>query len=135
MLLKQTVIECQYHTDDLDKRSTWELIKILTRDGSIRLGIQRSKKQKEYINKIQRQLDNLNKSEDNGDIVDPSEKEKLEKSLNNYYKEKDNGYILRSKIKYVNEGERSSKFFFSLEKSRQSNNVIRHLKDKCYSNG
>ncbi len=129
MLLKETVIECQYHKDDLDKRSKWELIKILTRDGSIRLGIQRSKKQKSFISKIQKDLDTLNKAEDNGDIVDPLEKESLEKTLNNYYKEKDNGYILRSKIKFVNEGERSSKFFFNLEKNRQSSNVIRHLKD------
>ncbi len=123
------MIECQYHKNDLDRRSKWEMIKILTRDGSIRLGIQRAKKQKSYISKIQKDLDNLNKAEDNGDIVDPSEKENLEKALNKYYKEKDNRYILRSKIKFVNEGERSSKFFFNLEKSRQSSNVIRHLKD------
>ena len=47
-----------------------------------------------------------------------------------YYKEKDDGYLIRSKIKWVEEGEKSTKFFFNLEKSRQSSNVIRQIKDK-----
>ncbi len=56
-------------------------------------------------------------------------KKELAQKMDNYYKEKDDGYVIRSKLKWKNEGERSTKFFFNLEKSQQSSNVIRRLRD------
>ena len=41
--------------------------------------------------------------------------------------EKTNGYILRSKTDWYEKGERSSKFFSSLEKKKAVNNTMRSL--------
>ncbi len=75
-------------------------------------------------------MDEINKNESEGIIIDTKEKEMVQNKINEYYKDKDDGYLIRSKIKWIEEGEKSTKFFFNLEKSRQSNNVIRQIKDK-----
>ncbi len=74
-------------------------------------------------------MDELNKCESEGVIIDSSEKENIQCKIRDYYKEIDDGYLIRSKIRWVEEGEKSSKYFFNLEKSRQSSNVIRQIKD------
>ncbi len=115
---------------DTDCRTKWELFKIKVQEACIHLGVQWAKKKKECFEIIQCELDILNKNESEGIPIDTVHRDKLAKNLDNLYKEKDDGYLIRSKIKWVEEGERSSKFFFNLEKSRQSSNVIRQIKDK-----
>ncbi len=68
--------------------------------------------------------------ESNGTSIDKTEKLSLENKLNNYYKEKQDGYMLRSKMQWVEDGEKSTKFFFNLEKTVQSNNVIKQIQDQ-----
>ena len=46
------------------------------------------------------------------------------------YSEKVKGAQIRSRIKWVEEGEKNSKFFLGLEKSRQTRKVITALADK-----
>ncbi len=104
-----------YHTG-LNYRTKWQFFKIKVKEASIRFGINRAKKKKEYINNIQKNLDDLNKKSDQGEHIDVKEKENLEKKLNGYYQEKENGCKIRSKVNWKNEGERSSAYFFNLEK-------------------
>ncbi len=58
-----------------------------------------------------------------------NEKRKLQKELLEIYDKKAKGNIVRSRIKWIEEGEKSSSYFFKLEKSRQSNNMIKKVKD------
>ncbi len=113
----------------LDGRMRWELFKVNTQDCGQKMGKARAKQQKEYISNLQRSIDEINKKESNGEPINKEEKMAIENKINNYYKEKQDGCILRSKTQWVNEGERSTKFFFNLEKSKQSNNVIKEIKD------
>ena len=94
------------------------------------MGKARAKEKKKYIKNLQKSIDELNQKESNGQSIDKTEKMALENKLNDYYKEKQDGYILRSKMQWVDEGERSSKYFLNLEKSKQSNNVIKEIQDK-----
>ena len=129
VLIRELLDEIRYNYNHFDSRSKWEMFKILLRDASIKLGVKRAKQQRYYIKNIQTELDNLNAKEDLGEHIDQAKRDELSLKLDNYYKEKDDGYIIRSKLKWKNEGERSTKFFFNLEKAQQSSNVIRRLKD------
>ncbi len=55
------------------------------------------------------------------------ERQKLKEQLDDYYKNKSKGYQIRARAKWVEEGEKSTKFFLNLEKSRQSSNCIDSL--------
>ncbi len=55
---------------------------------------------------------------------------KLQEQLREIEDEKCKGGIIRSKAKYVVEGERSTKFFFNLEKHRQKADLIKEVVDE-----
>ncbi len=115
--------ECRRNYPDINNRTRWELFKIQVQEACIHLGVHWAKKKKECFNILQCEIDILNKNESEGVQIDTAYRDKLTKNLDNLYKEKDDGYLIRSKIKWVEEGERSSKFFFNLEKSRQSRSI------------
>ena len=52
----------------------------------------------------------------------------LVNNLHNFVEEQKNGAKIRSRAKWVEEGERCSKYFYSLEKKNYSNNTIKQLK-------
>ena len=47
--------------------------------------------------------------------------------LNQFYEEKTNGFIIRSKCDWYKYGEKSTKFFLNLEKTRAHQNKIRNI--------
>ncbi len=130
ILIKRLAYDAKNNYPFLDGRMRWELFKVNTQDSSIKLGKARAREQKLYITNLQRSIDDLHKLESNGTPIDKTEKLSLENKLNDYYKEKQEGYMLRSKIQWVNDGEKSSKFFLNLEKTTQSNNVIKEIQDQ-----
>ncbi len=121
--------DCMNNYKELDHRTRWELFKIKICEASIRFGIARAKRQRIYIKKLQDKIDVLNENESKGILIDKNEKNKLESKIKEYYSEKDDGYMLRSKYKWVNEGEKSTSYFFNLEKTRQSGNTIKRIRD------
>ncbi len=129
-MVKRLANDARNNYHGLDGRMTWEVFKFNTQEGGLKMGKARAKMQKEYINRLQKSIDDLNKRESNGDPIDTNEKTKLNEMLNKYYDEKHEGYMIRSKCKWVHEGERSTKFFFNLEKTLQGNNIIKEIKDK-----
>ncbi len=130
LIVKEIAQDCRINYPMLNNRARWELFKIKVQEASIVFGVERAKKRKEYINKLQSEIEKIKKLESEGVIVDLNKKEDIQSKISEYYKEKDDGYLIRSKIKWIEEGEKSTKFFFNLEKSRQSSNVIRQIKDK-----
>ena len=59
-----------------------------------------------------------------------TERNFLKKQLNAFYQSEATGAQIRSKVKFVEEGERSIQYFFAVEKHRQDNNCIKALKEK-----
>ena len=57
------------------------------------------------------------------------ERKGVKDQLDEYYKEKSQGYQIRSRAKWVEQGEQSTKYFLGLEKARQNFNCISSLKD------
>jgi hypothetical protein len=64
---------------------------------------------------------------------DASLKQKLEiaiKRLDKLYTEKTKGRPIRSRVKWIEEGEKNTAFFLGLEKTRQTKKAINELYDK-----
>ncbi len=100
LMINKIFEDCMNNNPGLNYRTRWQFFKIKVKEASIKFGIARAKKKKEYINKIQKDLDDLNKKSDQGEQIDVNEKENLEKKLNNFYQEKEKGCQIRSKINW-----------------------------------
>ena len=64
----------------------------------------------------------------NADNFDTKRKNFLENELDELYNSKAKGAQIRSKAKWINDGEKNTKCFLGLEKSHQTSNVIKELK-------
>ena len=69
-------------------------------------------------------MDKAHKNDDNR-----QERKILKQQYDNLYEQKAKGYQIRSRSKWVEDGEKSSAYFLSLEKARQASNTINSLKD------
>ena len=58
------------------------------------------------------------------------ERRHLKEQLDVLYQNKAIGAQIRSKVRFVEEGERSTAYFLAVEKHRQNNNCIKALRDK-----
>ena len=59
-----------------------------------------------------------------------NKKRDLETQLNELYDKKAKGAQIRSRAKWIDEGEKNTKYFLSLEKTHQSHNVINELQSE-----
>uniref|UniRef100_A0A8C2FGH2 exodeoxyribonuclease III n=1 Tax=Cyprinus carpio TaxID=7962 RepID=A0A8C2FGH2_CYPCA len=109
-----------------DKRQWWENVKYDIKKYSMNYCnlLQKVKRTKER--EIRRTLkEELNKNE-----VDVQKVIEIENTLRKIEEEKCKGAMLRSKAKYTVEGEKCSRFFFNLEKSRGRAETIKELKSR-----
>jgi hypothetical protein len=74
---------------------------------------------KKDIEKFEKQLEDLKSSTDDGDIIKGKILE-LENLIKKYYTQKAEAAKIRSRIKWAEEGDRSTRYFFELEKKSNS---------------
>ena len=60
-------------------------------------------------------------------------KNPLENELSKLYDKKSKGAQIRSRVKWIEEGERNTSYFLGLEKHNQSKNVIKKVTDQTKS--
>lgn len=108
----------------------WEMVKTKLKKISIRYAKRRSfrkkQKEKEMTDNLEREEERLERDPN----LDRSKLLQLQSELENLEKEKCMGAIIRSKAKYVVEGEKSTKFFLNLEKKKQRGNFIAELENE-----
>ena len=109
----------------------WDYIKIRVKQTSIAYCVKNAAKKRDKTKELENKLDEVDKLL----AISPNEehtaeRNRLKTELDNHYLDKAKGYQIRSRAKWVQEGERSSKYFFSLEQSRQSRNCIDQLTDE-----
>ena len=110
------------------KRVSWEILKVRLKEFSIQFSVKLAKDKQRLLNKYQDELSLIDKiSEEH--ITDDIKKRKtiLKQKYETYVKEREKGAFIRSRAFWAENGERSTKFFFSLEKKRQSANVIKEI--------
>ena len=112
--------------DDYEnKKDWWELTKVKIKEISIEVSRHLSKENKIKISKLEKNLLNeKNKNPPDKDCID-----KLTNELNDLYKHKTEGARIRARVSQYEEGEKSSKFFFSQEKIHARSKLWNQIKD------
>lgn len=111
---------------DLSPLMKWEWFKFKIREIAINASklISRQKKQKQQS--LIREISNLCHKTDLA--LDQQVKlQKLQNQLDNLYLEKAKGAFIRSRARWIEEGEKNTSYFFSLEKHRQTKRKIHKL--------
>lgn len=111
--------------EEVGKKLLWELCKVRIREYTISYCINKKKSKKTKIVQLEQRLKQLEAIDR---YEDKEERKNIKQQIESQYLEDAKGAQIRSKAKYVEEGERSTKYFLGLEKKRQSCNTIRCLK-------
>ena len=108
----------------------WEYIKIRIKLFSIAYSVNLAKSKRTKINILEEKLNEFDNKNVVDNIRDTSlDRSQMKKELDHQYLQRAKGYQVRSRAKWVQEGEKSSAYFLNLEKIRQTNNRIEELKD------
>ena len=105
----------QKYADVTDKQLLWELIKMEIRSETIQYSKRKSKQSKTRESAIQSRMEQLDAKICNDvcqDQQDLLEYEKLKKELQGIYEANGKGAIFRSKARWIEKGERPTKYFF-----------------------
>ena len=126
----------QKYADVNDKQLLWELIKMEKRSETIRYSKGKSKQSKTRESVIQSRIEELDSKICNEVCLDQqifAEYAKLKKELQGIYEEKGRGAIFRSKTRWIESGEKPTRYFFNLEKrnyeKKKSHNCISGMKN------
>ena len=121
------------YSDVNDKQLMWELIKMEVRAKSIKFTKQiRSKLNKREFD-LQRKLQELDYiiCNTNFDILEQQifdNYESAKEELKSIFKQKGKEAMFRSKVKWLEKGERPTKYFFNLEKNNYEKKLVREVK-------
>ena len=112
-------------------RIKWELIKCRIKQFTIFACKQRSDEQAKRRIMLQNKIDTLT-AELESDWSDEKQQEITAASvtLRDLYTEKTNGAYIRSKVKFIEKEESSQAYFVKMEKSRQTYNTIKSLRNE-----
>ena len=113
----------------VDKRLRWELIKMEIRSNTISFAARKAKEFRKQESDLQKRLDEIDKSisnsSDNQNIEHKlKEFDRLKNELNRLYETKGKGAIFRSKVRWVELGEKPTKYFLNMEKKNYNKKVI-----------
>ena len=112
----------------VSKAVLWDYFKLRVKQFSIDFGILQARKFKDECKNLESKLDQIDKqiAENNSDVN--QERKRIKEQLDEQYRKKAKGFQIRSRVKYVEQGEKSTKYFLGLEKQRQNSNCINSLK-------
>ena len=120
----------EYNISDLSLK--WELIKLDIRNFTIPYCTRKKKENLQQEKNLNKKYDELfNKVHSNENVPDMilNEYNTTKIELENIEKEKSRGIILRSKVRWTEEGEKNTSYFLRLERSNYNNKHIEQLVD------
>ena len=110
----------------LDSQQKWEWIKYCIRGYSIEYSKDKARKQNDEIKLLQQEVSNLESYLDD-DEMKKAEYAEAKRRLEEHMERKTNGTIIRAKIRWYEEGEKSTKYFYNLEKRNQQKKTVKKL--------
>ena len=126
-VIQNTIIECS----GLNSHLRWDMIKTNVREVSQQFSRYKAKNSSDRYTEIKTRLNTLeNKICINNDDAILSEIAILKSELEVFEIERAKGAQIRSRARFVEDGERCSKYFLSLEKHNSQQNIITSLKNK-----
>ena len=131
--IRETYVSaCDMHSAVKDKRLFWEMLKMEFRSTTISYSKNKSKlthvREEEVKSRLE-ELDRIICNNFNSPGIDPilNEYDNLKAELQSIYEKKGRSAIFRSKCRWVEEGERPTKYFFNLEKKNYNKKTITEL--------
>ena len=115
------------HKDIIDKNLQWEIIKYEIRRFSIKYSGAKKRGNQEMKTVLEKKLSDLEEKEHLGEEHIYLEIEELRSQINNFAIEEAQGSIIRSRTRWVEEGEKSTAYFFNLEKQNSIKKNIRKI--------
>ena len=114
----------------LSKQMIWEVCKIKIKEFTIAYCTKKQRIKKNLIKDIEQKLEHKEQ-----ELIDSNfnqnikiEKDNLADTLHNIVEKQNEGAKIRSRARWIEEGEKPTKYFFNLEKKNASNNTIKQLK-------
>ena len=132
-LINNKISEIKDTVNMTDKNQLWEYTKCQLRTDTLLYSCKKSKENKRIENELQKQLiDFENKLSTKIEIEDTEYHEYTiaKAEWERHIARKNHGIILRSKAKWVEEGEKNTKYFLNLEKRNFNNTCIKTLMNK-----
>jgi len=118
------------YNDFVPKAVLWDYFKLRVKQYSVQFGICLAQHNKNICKQLESSLDRVDREligcNSRNDVLIAKRKE-IKHQLDAQYQLKNKGYQIRSRAKYVEEGEQSTSYFLNLEKSRQNYNCISSL--------
>ena len=126
-----TFIE-EFNEEGLDAQLSWELLKIRIKEFTIDFCKNKNQNKKNKTAKLYNELNNVDMYlSNNPNSVDAQNKrEEIKLKLELIEAEKARAAQIRSRIKWIEEGEKSTKYFLGLEKARANSKLMDHVKDE-----
>lgn len=113
------------YVHEVPKAILWDYIKTKVKEFSITYCIAKTKNRNDICKQLQKTLDNIDKQL--SDCYFETlflERQRVKLELDDIYRTKSEGYQIRSRAKWVDDRERSTRYFLNLEKARQNHNCI-----------
>ena len=127
--MKKFIIEKSKSLENLNPHDKWEILKVSIKEKCIELSKQISSKKHDEEAEVEKKLNELERElsqkPNDQQIINDLNNTKLKYDL--LSENKRHGSFIRSKCKHIEEGERNTKYFFSLEKIRKQQTTITSL--------
>ena len=111
----------------------WEFLKLKIKEYTVAYCKMKSKFKSvhNHIKELEKQLDLIDKTKANSLNSDEADSERklIKQELDSLYEKRATGYYIRSRARWIEDGERSTSYFLGVEKVRQVYNCIHCLKD------
>ena len=120
--MKETILKCkQLQVNDALK---WEICKYEIKQVSINYSKRKSRERHNRLQNLEKKLKFLLSE----NIINETKVTEVENNIKEIYDAKANGAQIRAIIQHLEEGEKNTKYFLSLEKSKQNRKTITTLK-------
>ena len=132
-IINERIAEIKINVNMADKIQQWEYVKCQLRTDTILYSCKKAKENRKLETilkeKLQALEQKLSKNNNIGDI-EYCDYIRTKADWESHVARKNNGIILRSKAKWVEEGEKNTKYFLNLEKRNYNNTCIKTLINK-----
>ena len=128
MVTNEVIEETLDEFHNIDPITKWELIKMRISEKAIEYSRNKARQRGQYTQKLRSKIKQLEYAlQAKYSESQVKELQKAQQDLEDFYQKKANSVIFRSRAKWVEDGEKSTKYFFNLEKANYRYKTVHQL--------
>ena len=126
--VKELIRKIKVETSNMSKQLQWEVCKSKVKEYSMSYARLKQSRMKQYYVKIEQELRRLYEVHDeNLNDTDKEKIENLKREIDKWYTVKCKGAYVRSREKWIEQGEKCTKYFLQLEKQRGKKKELNYI--------